>query len=1383
MVGMEAAALSAAITGILKVVGNKLAPLIIKEYSCIVGVKKDLQELQDLVEEINCCLGTARDRATGDAPWLKKLKQVAYDVDDVVDEFQLKAEKHDTDGDGGSVFRYVHIKTESFLLQCKAAKNIKQIKKRFAEIVKQRTDLTAIFGHDPVSHINKTTVNAQTLPVGDEATILGRDQEMHQIISNLVENNDKNEIKIVSIVGLGGSGKTTLAKLIFNDGETIEKQFEVRLWVHVSQEFDFEKLIKKLFEAFADKDPGQPSLPYMSKRIQEGLTRKKFLIVMDDIWTESQNQWDKIMDHLKAGAPGSGILITTRSKHVAKAVRSTYQFCLPRLSSDDSWQLFQQSFRMPVKCLEPGFIEVGKEIVETCCGLPLAIKVLAGSLGDKELIGEWQAMRDNLLDIEGEESVSASLKLSYFHLPSNLKPCFTMCSLFPKGHLINKQQLIDQWIAHDMVSLIPGVDDLEHIGCRYFNSLVQVYFLQDVEEHDGKVTCKMHDVIHDLARSILSEEFSTTLPEDATNSSKGYRYFCLTESPKRILPKQVFDSARAINVDSVNDIIFGKALKNAKHLRSVTVRSACTTRAFSTILQIENLSYLHISSLKCEKLPDAISRIWRLEALHITHSGFLELPQSICKLQKLRTLNLSWCIELKTLPDSIGDCHMISSIDLSFCYELTSLPMSINGNENLRVLRLCNTRIERLTSSITTLGNLEYLDLSCSSLIELPEGIENLRKLKVMNLEGCVKLGSMPKGIHQLVHLQKLGLFALGEGEKCAQLSELANVGKLGGDLTVTGIEQVTEPSDAHMACLKQKTNLQQLSLVWRSGCMDVGNEVAVLNSLEPPSEIKELKIKQYPGRQYPEWMQKQDGLSRFPFLTRMTLSNFPKLKHLKGLVELPCLKDLELIKMLALESISGGPFPSLVYFNMIGLPRLKEVWMVTQQISKCTEERGGSNNQTYNLGQVQIGICLSKLSIDMCAALVVKPHLPLSLEELQLSHTNEQLVQLPGQQDQRFISDTGFTPSVFSFSCLKKLRLCDVKVPTSPVLKKKETASSSPRSVSLYSWELIQHMPALEDLSIECWAGLIELPESIQGLTSLRSLNIQECSCLCTLPEWLGAIRSLECMVIQNCNSLSSLPTSFQQLTTLQRLVLVGCTSLEVPEWLGELRSLKYLWAHCCWGTIPKSLGQLNSLKLLRIEGCDEQHQSWGRLKVCPCDAHHQLPEFMLELHSLRELYIGKLRGMTFLPQSIGCLTSLESLTLENLHALRQLPDFLGGLCSLRKLFLKHLHGLISLPQSMCRLTSLEELYCCNCRSMKFLPEGIRDLTALRYLWINSCPGLGRRCKGEDWHLISHVDRIRIDGQDPRLEKRRLHFPSSSKTKLLDKLYDQDIISRCKEK
>ena len=130
-----------------------------------------------------------------------------------------------------------------------------------------------------------------------------------------------------------------------------------------------------------------------------------------------------------------------------------------------------------MECLKSDFIKVGKEIVNKCGGVPLAIKVIAGVLSGKELIGEWQAMRDsNLLDVEGEEgsvSVSACLRLSYLLLPSHMKQCFTICSVFPKGHVIDKEQLIDQWIAHDMIIPEAGVEYLEYIAHKYFNSLVQ----------------------------------------------------------------------------------------------------------------------------------------------------------------------------------------------------------------------------------------------------------------------------------------------------------------------------------------------------------------------------------------------------------------------------------------------------------------------------------------------------------------------------------------------------------------------------------------------------------------------------------------------------------------------------------------------------------------------------------------------------------------------------------------------------------------------------------------------------------------------------------------------------------------------------------------------
>ncbi|CAO2140681.1 unnamed protein product [Urochloa humidicola] len=1197
--------------GMLKIVGNKLAPLVIKEYNSIVGVKEDLQELQGLVEEINSWLETATGLSS---MWLKQLKDIAYDVDDIVDEFHLEAEKHYTDGNGGKniVSKYLCRKPKSFLLQFKAAHKIKVIKKRFAAIVMQRTNFGAIINSLPVGHhvhgINKTTGEMPSLPVVDVASVLGRDQEKHQLICKLVETKDQQKIKTVSVLGLGGSGKTTLVNLVFNDANIIE-HFEARLWVHVSQEFDVEKLIKKLFEAIADKDPGQHAVPYMTKRIKAELCGKRFLLVLDDVWTESLIQWENLMVYLKYGALGSRILLTARSRRVAETVGSRDQLALPFLSLDVSWKLFQQSLVIPAEDLGLEFVEVGKDIVKKCGGVPLAIKALAGVLRGKERIEEWKSMRDNnLLDVDCEEhsaSVSACLRLSYFHLPPHLKECFTICSVFPKGHEIDKEQLIDQWIAHDMIPMVSGVDYLEYNGHKCFNSLVQMSFLQDVDEYNGRVRCRMHDLVHDLARSILGDDISFVVPKESNSSTKGCRYFSLVDDSIILPSKSIFQKARAIYVAAGDDLIFSKTLRNARHLRTITVNSSLATSisVLNKVLRIKHLRYLCISFVSFGTLPEAVSDIWCLQALHVTNSIFLhKLPETMGKLKKLRTLNLSSCKELQILPDSVGDCHMISCIDLWGCSNLTVLPNSICRNNKLRVLRLGRTRIDRLPSRITTLGNLECLDLRlCKCLVELPEGIENLEKLQVLNLEECEKLRAMPIGIGRLSQLQNLSIFVVGKDEKSACISELGNVARNSENLTIRGIEHVVDPNDAHKACLKQRTNLQKLQLNWGRDDADGMNTLmkqAVLDVLEPPSGIKELYIYHYPGGQYARWMLKQvggslQGLRQFPFLTLMKLSDLPNLKHLKGLVELPCLEDLRILEIPSLESISGGPFPSLLKLKLFGLPSLGDVWIGAARTLAVREEGGGCGDP-HQLGLVlQIGTRLSHLLIERCPKLMVKPYLPLSLEKLMLFQSNEQLLQSVGLGQ-------GPSPSTLSFSHLKEFELWYMTSPSSP-----------PELGSGRGWELLQHMSALESLDIYNCDDLTELPDSMQSLTSLQSLCIHGSSGISMLPEWLGDLRSLQRMTIQSCDSLSRL---------------------------------------------PQSMGHLISLHTLRI--------AW-------CHALNQLPECLGELQSLCKFSISGLSGLTCLPQSMCGLTSLEELSIYNCPGIKSLPEGIKGLTALQRLWI----------------------------------------------------------------------------------------------------------------
>jgi Leucine-rich repeat (LRR) protein len=1294
---MEAATLSAAVSATLKLVGNKLAPAFIKKYSSIMGVEKDLQELQDLAEQISCWLQTVNDDAIGDAQWLKNLKDVAYDVEDVVDEFQTKAEKHDTYAEGGILSKYMHTKPKFLVIsRWKAANKIKEITKRFAAIVKQRTEISAIANSLPVSqyaqHRNQKNEEMPSLPIGDAESVLGRDHDKSKIIATLIEDKDQQEIKIVSVIGLGGSGKTTFAKLVFNDRDNIEKHFEVRLWVHVSQECHVKKLVEKLFEAITSTKSEHHPLNHMSETISKELTGKRFLLVLDDVWIEDRIQWvsykEQFMVHLKCAAPTSKILLTTRSGRVAEVVKSTYLFHLPLLSPNDSWQLFTRSF--VGKIIPPDLEVVGKEIVRKCCGIPLAIIGLACVLSDMEQIEEWQAISDNSsLDSGGaQDGISACLRLSYIHMPSHLKPCFTICSLFPKGYWIEKENLIDLWIAHDMVAKDPGVRYLEYTAEKYFDSLVQMSFLQEVgKNYGGRVQCRMHDLVHDLAQSILDDNISVGVPNEATSSTKCYRYFSLTEQTMNPPPKHFFRKARAIYIHKdYNEAKFGKALKKAKHLRSVTVDH--WKKIPTTMLEIKNLRYLELHG--CNEIPEVISDIWSLQALHLSFGNFVELPNSIgklqklrtmklyvcgklmclpetiggfqkissivltnckkltvlpnsigklqklrrlelprceqieclpdsmgncemissivltnCKkltvlpnsigkLQKLRTLELSKCEQLECLPDSIGNCEIISSIVLTDCKKLTVLPNSIGRNEKLRVLRLGNTNIVKLPSSITTLRNLECLDLhNCERLEELPAGIGNLEKLQVLSLQGCENLDGMPVGIGQLSRLQKLDLFVVGKDENYAQISELGNLGSNTEDLTIKVIEPTMEPDDEQKACLKRKTNLQRLVLEWRfwskysAGNVNTQLVHGILDGLEPPSGLKKLTMYGYPGMQYARWMQNRVGggvqglpLVYFPSLKVMELHSFPNMKHLCGLAELPCLEKLELTDMPSLESISGGPFPSLRGLTLEGMLSLGEVWLVEDKTNKKPdgEEGGGCISCTPQLGRVlYVGNSLSYLSISDCSKLMVKPYLPWSIQDLWLRGCSEHLLQSP--------CECGFSSSS-RFSHVKRFSL--------------RAMTGCGRG-----WELLQQMKALESLEIEFCEELTELPES------------------------LGELQSLQQLTIKRCDSLSSLPLS---------------------------------------------IGDLTSLRALRIGWCD---------------------------------------------------------------ALEQLPECLEGLRSLREFEITELPKLTCLPQSMCRLSSLVELRIDNCPGITSLPEGIKGLTALRKLWILGCP---QALKRQYWHLISHI-------------------------------------------
>ncbi|CAO2143592.1 unnamed protein product [Urochloa humidicola] len=449
---------SALVSGVLKVAGVKLVSLIASEFAAITGVKEDLRDLQGKHQEISTWLA---DIATGSGTALtrvKELKNVAYDIQDLLYEVQMEAEKHKIDSDEGDkqpIADRFCAKPKIFLFRCKVAHKIKEIKVKYEKIVKQAGDANTIRNSlqldQPVQSSNSRTGGELSMLCNvEDSKIPTRDQMKEKIISKILEPNEEEygHPMIVSIIGLGGSGKTTLANLICDD-KRIKEHFKDKIfWVHVSVEFDIKKLIGKLFQTITGKKYDPHAEEHMLKEISKEVGANKYLLVLDDAWHNKRDGgWEKFMVLLKNGAPRSKIMLTTRDRKVAEIVGSREKYSLLSLSESESWDLFLKSSEWAEEDLGGVYEQVGKEILKKCGGLPLAIRTLGGILREKKDISIWRGVRDSDLwtDESIKDSVYASLKLSFMHLADELKQCFTFCSIFPKGYEIHKDHLIAQW--------------------------------------------------------------------------------------------------------------------------------------------------------------------------------------------------------------------------------------------------------------------------------------------------------------------------------------------------------------------------------------------------------------------------------------------------------------------------------------------------------------------------------------------------------------------------------------------------------------------------------------------------------------------------------------------------------------------------------------------------------------------------------------------------------------------------------------------------------------------------------------------------------------------------------------------------------------------------
>ncbi|XP_020675039.1 putative disease resistance protein RGA3 [Dendrobium catenatum] len=377
------------------------------------------------------------------------------------------------------------------------------------------------------------------LPKND---LIGRRKEKELVMEWLSPSNEPwgtdlyRNISLLSIVGHGGMGKTSLLQHVYKDDE-ITKEFDFRMWVCVSNNFDVKKVIADMLESLKKERPRLETLGELQGCLEEEVMSKKFLLVLDDIWEEDdekdKNKWEDVLAPLAYGGFGSKILVTTRTDSVAlmfvKVIKKKEKIVkLEGLEEDECLELLNSHAFAGVENPPDDHKKlsaIAREIVKKLLGSPLAAKVIGGVLKDNLDDKHWRiVLESNLLD---QNSIHSILRLSYIVLPNHLRNCFAFCCMFPQDHTYHKDDLVRMWIALGFIQPSQAMT-MEDIGGRYFDVFVKKALFDKVGDdykfrYNYKVgyNYKMHDLIHKSASNYFAHECGK-LVDDEESSLKIY---------------------------------------------------------------------------------------------------------------------------------------------------------------------------------------------------------------------------------------------------------------------------------------------------------------------------------------------------------------------------------------------------------------------------------------------------------------------------------------------------------------------------------------------------------------------------------------------------------------------------------------------------------------------------------------------------------------------------------------------------------------------------------------------------------------------------------------------------------------------------------------------
>ncbi|XP_043694293.1 putative disease resistance protein RGA3 [Telopea speciosissima] len=460
----------------------------------------------------------------------------------------------------------------------------------------------------------------------DESLTLGRKEDVEAIKNKLLSSNpneNQKQVSVIAIVGLGGLGKTTLAQLVYNDPD-VKKHFESRAWVCVSTDFNAVRLTSAILESLSKKNNNLSDLEPLQHKLRDELRGKRFLIILDDVWTEKNKDWEPLrVAFMEAGEEGSRMIVTTRSRRVSSIMHPMYTHDLQILSDEECWSIMERHISLNYCSIAPSLEEVGRKIARKCKGLPLAASTVAGLLSSSSSsdLNHWEeVLNSSMWDLEESKDLPAALSLSYYFLPTHLKQCFAYCSVFPKDYEFRKHRLIQLWSAEGFIRTDTRMKD--KAGGQYFDELLQRSFFQNYNKGGSMYKFVMHDLVHDLAEAVSGDVYGRFDGRKSSHSSKETRYSSI----------YLYASEIKMLSDDIGDL---------KYLHYI------------------NLSFAH----DIERLPESLCDLFNLQSLILRCCPTIcELPRGMKYVHNLQHLDLRDCISLRSMPKGIGRLSSLKTL-------------------------------------------------------------------------------------------------------------------------------------------------------------------------------------------------------------------------------------------------------------------------------------------------------------------------------------------------------------------------------------------------------------------------------------------------------------------------------------------------------------------------------------------------------------------------------------------------------------------------------------------------------------------------------------------------------------------------------------------------